>query len=65
MNCDPQDTQEAEQPQNGGDHIEVGDIKNGKAIAIGRGAMAVYQGLSYEEVVALFGELKDEDRPTV
>ncbi|MCB8925159.1 MAG: hypothetical protein H6652_05985 [Ardenticatenaceae bacterium] len=52
-------------PQTSGDHIEVGKIKNGKAIAIGRGATAVYQGLTYDEVVALLAELKNQDQPTV
>ncbi len=52
-------------PQTSGDDIEVGDIQNGKAIAIGRDATAVYQGLSVEEVAALVVELKNKDQPTV
>ncbi|WP_420629064.1 NACHT and WD repeat domain-containing protein [Candidatus Leptofilum sp.] len=55
----------SETEQTSGDHIEIGDIKNGKAIAIGRGATAVYQGLTVEEVAALVVELKNKDQPTV
>jgi hypothetical protein len=43
------------------DPIAVGDIKDGRAIAIGHGATAIYQGLSVEEVAILVTELKRVD----
>jgi cytidylate kinase len=48
-----------------GDRIEVGSITNGRAIAIGRGATAIYQGLSVAEVAVLVAELKRVDQPAV
>jgi hypothetical protein len=48
-----------------GDRIVVGDITDGRAIAIGRGATAIYQGLSVEEVAVLVAELKRADQPIV
>ena len=52
-------------PEKGGDQIQVGNIQGSKAIAIGQGATAVYQGLSVEEVAALVVELRRVDQPTV
>ena len=40
-------------PENVGDEIWVGDIQHSKAVAIGRGATAIYHGLSIAEVAAL------------
>jgi len=56
---------EADNPETTGDNIQVGDIQDGKAIAIGAGATAVYQGLSVDEVATLVVELKNQDQPTV
>jgi hypothetical protein len=53
------------QRERSGDQIEVGDIKDGRAIAIGRGATAVNQGLTVAEVAVLVAELKRVDQPTV
>jgi cytidylate kinase len=52
------------EPKHKGDHIEVGNITNAQAIAIGAGA-AVYQGLTVEEVTVLFTEWKRADQPVV
>ena len=51
--------------ENNSDQIEVGDIKDGRAIAIGREATAVYQALTVAEVAALVVELKNKDQPVV
>ncbi|MDX1416172.1 MAG: hypothetical protein R3293_18385 [Candidatus Promineifilaceae bacterium] len=62
---DPIDTQSAEQSQQAsGDSFTIDRIEGG-AVAFGRGATAVYQGLSYDEVLALFNELKNENQPAV
>ena len=58
------ESQERNEDPNG-DSISVGDLTNNKAVAIGRGATAVYQGLSIEEVASLVIELKNKDQPTV
>jgi hypothetical protein len=52
------------QPTND-DHIQVGNIQQAQAVAIGRGATAVYQGLTVAEVATLVVELKNKDQPTV
>jgi hypothetical protein len=49
----------------GADHIQVGRIEGSQAVAIGRGATAVYQGLTVAEVAALMVELKRRDQPKV
>jgi WD40 repeat protein len=49
----------------GADHIQVGKIEGSQAVAIGRGATAVYQGLTIAEVAALMVELKRRDQPKV
>lgn len=51
--------------EHSGDHIEVGPITDGRAIAIGRGATAIYQGLTVEEVAVLVAQLKRVDQPKV
>ncbi len=51
-------------PENGGDHIQVGNIESSTAVAIGRGATISY-GLTPNEVAALVVELKRIDQPTV
>ena len=48
-----------------GDQIQVGNIQESKAIAIGRGATAIYQGLTVAEVAALVVKLKSKDQPVV
>ena len=55
----------SDEPIQSGDHIEVRDITNAQAVAIGAGATAVYQGLTVEEVATLVVELKNKDQPTV
>ncbi len=45
-----------------GDQIQVGNIQESKAIAIGRGATAIYQGLTVAEVAALVVKLKSKDQ---
>jgi hypothetical protein len=50
------------QPTND-DHIQVGNIQQAQAVAIGRGATAVYQGLTVAEVATLVVELKNKDQP--
>ncbi len=53
--------------QIGGDKLSVGDISGRPVVAVGAGAkaMAVYQGLSTEDVAALLVELKRIDQPVV
>ncbi|MCP4419148.1 MAG: hypothetical protein GY805_21240 [Chloroflexi bacterium] len=51
--------------ENEGDRIQVGDIEHSKVVAIGRGATAVYQGLSVSKVAELFLKIKREDQPVV
>ena len=46
-------------------NVQVGNIQDGKAIAIGAGATAVYQGLTVDEVATLVVELKNQDQPIV
>ena len=48
-----------------GDQFEIRDIRDSRAVAIGRGSTAVYQGLSVEEVAMLVVELKHKDQPAV
>jgi WD40 repeat protein len=57
--------EEKPEPIDMGDHIQVGDIRDSRAVAIGRGATAVYQGLTVAEVAALMIELKRQDQPKV
>jgi hypothetical protein len=57
--------EEKPEPVDMRDHIQVGDIQHSRAVAIGRGATAVYQGLTVAEVAALMIELKRQDQPKV
>ena len=65
-NTDPPDGQTTdESPANQGDTITVGNIEQSRAVAIGRGATAVYQGLTIDQVAALVVELQNQDQPKV
>ena len=56
---------QSEQQPTSNDHIQTGNIQNAQAVAIGRGATAVYQGLTVDQVADLVVELKHKDQPKV
>lgn len=59
-------SQKADKPEKREEHIQVGDIQDSNAIAIGTWASVTYhQGLSIDEVTTLVIKLKNQDQPIV